>query len=240
MGEDFSFKEIDLEGEETLDTIASATRFNRWMYDTIRPHCTGRILEIGSGIGNISRFFIDSGADIVLSDVRDQYCNRLREKFPTNDVQLIDLVTDGFELKYKGQLESYDTIFALNVIEHIEDDDLAIVNIKKLLRPNGVCVILVPAFDFLYNSFDKDLYHFRRYDRSRLLRLMQPHFKICSSRYFNPVGILGWYVNGNILKKKLIPSDQMALFDRLVPIFKGVDFFTRQVMGLSVIAVGEK
>ena len=55
---EFAFKPVDPEGEDTLHTIALANRFNQWMYSSIKPFCTGDILEIGSGLGNISDFFL--------------------------------------------------------------------------------------------------------------------------------------------------------------------------------------
>ena len=79
-----SFKDFDQEGEENLKAIAEAKKFNKWMYDTIRPYCQGRVLEIGSGIGNISEWFIkDSKVDIVLSDIREQYRVYLRQLYQT-------------------------------------------------------------------------------------------------------------------------------------------------------------
>jgi hypothetical protein len=48
---------IDEMGLEILDTIGEVDKFNKWMYNTIVPYCKEEILEIGSGIGNISRFF---------------------------------------------------------------------------------------------------------------------------------------------------------------------------------------
>ena len=240
MNPSFDYKEFDEEGAATLETIANATRFNAWMYQTIRPYCKGRILEIGSGIGNISQFFIRDDANIVLSDIRDQYCAYLGKNYSSQEVVQMDLVHPNFDQEYASLIDSFDTVFALNVVEHIEDDTLAMTNVKKLLRKEGNCVILVPAFQFLYNSFDKELYHFRRYTRSSLNTLMRPIFSIKYETYFNAIGTLGWFVNANLLKKKLIPSDQMKMFDRLVPVFRAVDFFTKRLLGLSVIIVGQK
>ena len=60
MTENFKFEDIDISGMATLEAINSADKFNKWMYDTIQPFCAGNILEIGSGIGNISKFFINN------------------------------------------------------------------------------------------------------------------------------------------------------------------------------------
>jgi 16S rRNA A1518/A1519 N6-dimethyltransferase RsmA/KsgA/DIM1 with predicted DNA glycosylase/AP lyase activity len=57
----FSFKELDIEGQATLEAIAAAPNFNEWMYTVTSRRLTGRILEIGSGIGNISEQFLNDG-----------------------------------------------------------------------------------------------------------------------------------------------------------------------------------
>ena len=171
----FSYKEVDTEGHETLDVIAEAENFNHWMYSTIKPYCKGRVLEVGSGVGNISAFFIQDGFKIYLTDIRDNYCAELKRKFSAEPnvigVENIDLVDADFDTKYKHHLGSFDTVFALNVIEHIENDGLAIANCKKLLTQNGNLIILVPAYQWLYNNFDKELYHYRRYTAKRMSAL---------------------------------------------------------------------
>jgi hypothetical protein len=78
---EFQFKEVDHEGWTTLNVIGEADNFNQWMYETIAPYCQGKTLEIGSGIGNISQYFVQAKSDIVLSDVRSVYCNVLKKNF---------------------------------------------------------------------------------------------------------------------------------------------------------------
>ncbi|MGG7036924.1 MAG: class I SAM-dependent methyltransferase [Flavobacterium sp.] len=233
-------KEIDLEGLATLSVIEKADRFNGWMYHTIAPFCKGRILEIGSGIGNISQFFIANKQEIVLSDLRDNYIDILKSKF-TAEVVKIDLVDPDFDIKYKDFLGTFDTVFALNVVEHIKDDVQAIANCKKLLKNNGDLIILVPAYQALFNNFDVELEHFRRYTQKTLKPvILKNDLKIIKTFSFNLIGILGWYFSGNILKKKTIPEGQMGLFNLLVPIFKLADKVTFNKIGLSVICVSTK
>lgn len=57
----------------------------------------------------------------------------------------------------------FDNIIMLNVLEHIQNDFLAIKNTFKLLNKNGIVYIEVPAHQFLYDDYDKKLFHFRRY-----------------------------------------------------------------------------
>lgn len=233
-------KTIDLEGLITLNVIEKADYFNEWMYNTISPNCNGKILEIGSGIGNISQFFIKENKDIILSDLRDNYCEILKEKY-TNQVLKIDLVHPNFDIEYSELLESFDSVFALNVVEHIENDITAIANCKKLLKIGGTLTILVPAYQWLYCDFDVELEHFRRYTKTNLNAIINKNqMQIKNTFYFNVIGILGWFWTGKILKKKTIPEGQMGLFNLLVPIFKLADFFTLRKIGLSVICVSVK
>ncbi len=237
----FEYKEIDKEGWETLDAIAEADKFNEWMYNTIRPYCRGKILEIGSGIGNISEFFVKAKSNIVLSDIRPAYCDVLRTKFPGYKVIEMNLTHPEFESVYRDHINTYDTVFALNVVEHIQDDGLALRNCHKLLMKGGKVVILVPAYMWLYNRFDTELEHFRRYNRSRLNQVLKDAgFNIIHSQYFNMMGIPGWYVSGKLQRNKTIPKNQMALYNKLVPVFRLVDICVFNTVGLSVISVGGK
>jgi len=241
MGNQDNFKEFDFEGEENLRAIAEADKFNEWMYQQVVPHCTGKILEIGSGIGNISYFFDRDGMDIDLSDIREQYRSYLKKSFEKRAVLDMDIVADGFIEMHGDKLGTYDAVFALNVVEHIKDDELAIENMIKLLKPGGKIIILVPAYQWLYNGFDVALEHFKRYTKSRLLGIFPTTgAKLIRSWYFNFAGIFGWFLVGSVMKKKLIPESNMKLYNVLTPIFKIADKVVLNKMGLSVIAVYQK
>ncbi|MEI6574714.1 MAG: class I SAM-dependent methyltransferase [Bacteroidota bacterium] len=245
MDKSFDFKPIDEEGAETLDVIRAAPRLNRWMYDTIRPFCKGNILEIGSGIGNISAFFIQNEQFIHLSDIRDVYCERLKSEFGTCPnvlgIDTIDIVASDFETRYAHLLGSFDTIFHLNVLEHIENDKLALQNCYKLLKKDGNLIVLTPAFQTLYNGFDEALDHYRRYSKPGLKQLLlQADFHILHSQYYNLAGILGWYISGKLEKNKTIPMGEMKFYNMLVPIFRLIDRIVFNALGLSVVVVGRK
>jgi 2-polyprenyl-3-methyl-5-hydroxy-6-metoxy-1,4-benzoquinol methylase len=245
MSENFEFKEIDQEGMETLNVVAEADRFNSWMYNSIKPHCQGNILEIGSGIGNISDFFIDDNQDITLSDIRQNYVDVLKKKHQgkpnLKDVIIMDIIDPDFDNKFAKYFNTFDSVYALNIVEHVKDDKQAIANIKKLLKPNGKVSILVPAYQAIYNSFDKELEHYRRYNMQMLDQLMiENELEVIHHQYFNFIGIFGWWFSGNILRKKTIPDRQMKLYNNLVPIFTIIDKVMLNKMGLSVISVGMK
>lgn len=61
-----------------------------------------------------------------------------------------------------------DVLVMLNVLEHIEDDIAALKNSYNILKPGGHLVVEVPAGPFLYDSYDRELQHFRRYSSAEL------------------------------------------------------------------------
>jgi len=241
----FEFSEFDAIGEETLEAIGKAEKFNRWMYQTIKPWCKGEVLEIGSGAGNISQFFLEDGFYLTLTDIRKSYCRKLETKFSDSSslrgVEKMDLVDPDFEKTHAGILGTFDTVFALNVVEHIEDDMLAVKNCRKLLKPGGNLIILVPSFGWMYNRFDVGLGHYRRYTKKSLSRLFgKSGFQILHRQYFNFTGLFGWFFSGKILQRKVIPTGQVSLFNHLIPVVKLLDNLTFRSAGLSTIVVGKK
>ncbi|MEP6260716.1 MAG: methyltransferase [Gillisia sp.] len=232
-------------GKNTLDVIGEADKFNKWMYETILPFTKGRILEIGSGLGNISNFFLENNKEIFLTDLRTEYCTLLQDKFSSKPnllgIDQLNLIHPDFDQVYNDHLEKFDTVFALNVIEHIKDDNLAISNCKKLLKDNGHLIILVPSYQKLFNRFDEELGHFQRYNLNSLHKLFsRNHLSVVHKQYFNLIGIAGWYISGSLMKKESIPSKQMKIYNKLVPVWQVLDMMVQNKIGLSTIVVGRK
>ena len=69
------------------------------------------------------------------------------------------------ENKLMQQLnETFDTIFYISVLEHIENDKKEILNALEKLQNKGHLIICVPAHNYMYSNFDKEIGHFRRYE----------------------------------------------------------------------------
>ena len=245
MAQEIKFEPIDVIGQETLDVISQADRFNYWMYETIRPHCKGAVLEIGSGLGNISQCFLNDQFSITLTDIRANYSQVLRQKFqqhPTlQAVKQLDLTDPKFDQKFASLFNSFDTVFALNVVEHIKDDALALKNAKKLLRKDGHLVILVPSYQLLFNKLDTELGHYRRYTKQSLSKVFEQNkISIIHKSHFNFMGIFAWFISGRLQANNQIPDSQMRLYNFFVPIFKWIDALLLRQWGLSTIVVGKK
>ncbi len=78
----------------------------------------------------------------------------------------------------------FDLITALDVLEHIADDRAAVTAMAAMLRPGGVLVVTVPAFEWLWDQHDEINHHHRRYTAARLLRVLDGHgFERLGLRY---------------------------------------------------------
>ncbi len=241
---EIEFKEIDPIGGETIDVISSANAFNKWTYQRIVPFCKGDILEIGSGMGNISQYFIAAGHAIHLTDVRSHYCKALETRFGAANncqgVTHLDWTASNFADRYAPLLGKFDTIFSLNVLEHIYDDAQALENTQLLLKPSGKLLILVPSYQALYNQLDRNLDHYRRYTtRSLSALLRQKGYRPIHQEYFNCMGIPAWFISGYLQRNQQIPSGQMRLYNAFVPLFKLIDYLVFKKLGLSTIVVSE-
>lgn len=226
-------------GHETLERIAdSLSQYNDWMYEQIAPHVGNHVLEIGSGIGNLSDYLMGSER-LCLSDISETYLSILRERFhgiPSVSIVRWDLDAAPPESLAAG---SFDTIICLNVLEHIQDDLAALSRMRSLLRPGGNLILLVPAHPILFNGFDRGLDHYRRYQKTGLRdALVQTGFQPERLWYFNVLGAIGWFINGNVLRKQILPSGQMKLFDRLVPLLK-LERLAGPPFGISLITVAK-
>ena len=239
----FQFKEHDAEGLETLKAIKDADAFNSWMYSQIAPFVESPVLEIGSGIGNISKCCLADGHSLTMTDIRSEYIDFLKDSFSekTEDILQLDLVDEKFDQNFSNYFGRFKTVFALNVIEHIEDDNKAIQNATKLLCEGGKLIILVPAHAILYNKIDSNLFHFKRYGFRDLSKLMETTpLKLDTIKGFNGLGIAAWVYGGLFSRKGVIAGGDMKFYNRLVPFAKWIDKITFFKLGLSLIAVSRK
>jgi len=208
------------------------------MFDRLRRWVGRRVLEIGSGIGNLSAFLADADCErLVLTDTREEYLDRLRTRFAKHpNVAVARLYLPAELGTLAGQ--HFDTIICLNVLEHVDDDTASLRAIRRMLAPAGRLLLLVPALPALYGTIDTALGHHRRYKRAALTSLMEATgFKVAHLEYFNLAGVPGWWFAGRVLRRQTIPAASLKLYDALVPLFRLERLFPWRV-GQSLIAIG--
>jgi glycosyltransferase involved in cell wall biosynthesis len=227
-------------GYMTLERMSSLKRYNKWIWDGIAPYIGSRVLEVGSGIGNMTRLLY--GRDlIVATDMEKAYLDILRNRFlrnPTIAVDRCDLESD--EDAARLQKHGFDSVVCLNVLEHIEDDRGALLRIKRMLAPGGHVLLFVPADQKLFGTMDTQVGHFRRYSRETLdAVLREAGFEVVKLTYQNIFGRFGWWLNGQVLRRQHLPAGQSKMFDYFVPIMRALEPKSPK-NGLSLVAVGRK
>jgi SAM-dependent methyltransferase len=136
------------------------------------------VLNGGAGQGTLSRRLAELGFEVTSTDVSPEAVELLRERAPGDSLEA-DLTSLPFED------ERFDAAVLGEVLEHIEDDRGALAEVARVLRPQGVLALSVPANPKLHGPSDVWAGHVRRYTRQELL-------EACSAAGFTVHRCLGW------------------------------------------------
>ncbi len=200
------------------------------------PH-NPKILSVGCSTG-VEINFLKQFGDVTAIDIEDEaieYCRQRGLNVVKEDITENNLAAN-----------SYDIIFAMDVIEHIPDHEKAIAEIHRLLKPNGFAVFTVPALMMLWSSFDElsNAPHQRRYHKPDLRNLLQD-FNIKKISYYNFFLFpLVFFVR----KLNLNPKKQLEVPPRLVNkilfhVFSNEKHFLKHTnfpWGSSLISIAQK
>jgi SAM-dependent methyltransferase len=129
----------------------------------------GTILEVGCSSGFMLRLLRERlpHAVIIGSDIVHGPLEQLALSMPDVPLLEFDLV------KCPLPSDSVDAVVLLNVLEHINDDESALRQVYRILKPDGIVVIEVPSGPHLYDIYDKILLHYRRYSMTGLHRIVK-------------------------------------------------------------------
>ncbi|MDX2027154.1 MAG: class I SAM-dependent methyltransferase [Alphaproteobacteria bacterium] len=213
-------------------------RYNEWAMNLFlkgfgRPvEGSTRVLDFGAGLGTLSKiFYRKTGVkpDAVEIDP-NQRSETARQGFPTY-ASLADAPS------------GYDLIFTSNVLEHIEDDEGVLKTLRERLKNNGILLIYVPAFEFLWTSMDDKVGHVRRYHRKDLRdRLQKAGYEILHISYRDSLGfflsILFKFIGS---KQGNLPLRSLYIYDRfLLPISRIIDVALSRFFGKNLFVVARK
>src|SRR5437867_6504886 len=123
--------------------MQKVSRHNRWMWQQLEPYVGSRVLEVGAGVGNMTRFLLRCER-VIATDLDAKYLqilHHLFDAYPHVTIGRYDL--NGGPPPGRG--ERIDTVLCLNVLEHVDDDEQALRALRELLEPGGRLVLLVPA-----------------------------------------------------------------------------------------------
>ena len=220
-----------------LKLAAQAPKYHQWIYDSVQEFVWENILEVGCGIGTMTRFIknkphvlcIDpSGERIRAISSRFKGHNNLR--FIKGDITHANLLKNNY----------FDTILCTNVLEHISDDTAALKEMHTLLQREGHLILFVPALQWLYGTTDAYVNHVRRYSKRGLQdKLKKAGFNITKAKYMNILGIIGWGLYGKILAKPSISEGSLQSYDKLIPFLRVIERWFAPI-GLSLLVIAKK
>ena len=235
--------------------LAEARNYQKWMFDAVQPDLGRRILEIGSGIGNMSRW-LPADELLVLTETEAELLDLLRcrvsDYFGSNvenvHIDTLNISPDTLALAHLARYQ-LDTVVSFNVLEHIEDDRAAVAALVDTLRagpaPVRRLVSFVPAQSWALSNLDRHYGHFRRYSSGRIRELsreLAPDARLTVTP-FNALGLVGWVWNTMILKKMKIDKASVQAYDALCRYTRAADDFVcrrlRYPLGQSFVWVLE-
>jgi glycosyltransferase involved in cell wall biosynthesis len=228
-------------GHVTLVRMSRLEPYNRWLVSRFDGAVGRRVLEIGAGFGNITRHL--RGRELlVASDLDPVALEHLKGTF--RDDPSVRIASYRFPLDPAERDEirrlRIDSVVCLNVLEHIEDDRRTLADMYEVLEPGGRLVLLVPAFQSLFGTLDVHLRHFRRYEKAELeSKIREAGFAIEDLRFVNRPGIFGWWLNGKLLRRRVLPRSQLLAFKLMMPMLER-EKENPPTAGLSLIARARK
>ncbi len=221
-------------GVDNLEVMQEAVNYNRYLLDTVRKYAPpqGNVLDFGAGGGQFAAPLSASGMDITALEPDQLLQQRLR-------AQGLRVVGSTQELPDA----SFNYIYTLNVLEHIDDDEAALRALHSKLTANGKLLIYVPAFPVLYTSMDAKVGHVRRYTRETLMaRVMAAGFRVNRVGYADSIGFFATLVfklSGN--KDGNVSMGALKLYDRAVfPLSRALDLVARRWFGKNLLLVASK
>lgn len=242
-----------------MDLIEKTANQNRHPWELSR---SGNILEIiknysdgfvyadiGSGdkffavnLQNITRnkvFAVDTGYDIEGKDENGIVCFKEVYSLPDNMISCIVM---------------------MDVLEHVEDENVFLQKVLNKLKPGGKIIITVPAMQFLFSGHDVFLNHLRRYNRKDLFSLLNEYdLDIERCHYFYTillfVRVFSLFIEKTGLKRESQNNgignwkySERSFITRLLTFILDIDFCLNKMLnklgvrlpGLSLLAVCRK
>lgn len=138
----------------------------RWIARARPAQPEDTLLDCGAGTGRFARE-MEAHCRVLVLDDHEEALRLLRAQFRPE--QVLSLAGDRVPLPDAA----LDYVTALDVLEHVPDDQAVVDGFARLLKPGGLAVVTVPASMALWSDWDTVLHHFRRYARPQLRGLFR-------------------------------------------------------------------
>lgn len=226
-----------------LEAMDFAENYHRWILELCKPFIGKHVVEVGAGTGSFSKLLLEMNPTSLDLIEPSEMFRELETNFPMSpSIGLHRNIFTRVADKLEQSPQRPDTLFYVNVLEHIEDDRSELAAVRRVLVNDGHICIFVPAMKFLFSDFDKRLGHFRRYKKSDLLKKCEDAgFKIRIARYFDFPGMLPWFIKYRIMRSLSMESKLVRMYDNVaVPIIKRFENVVSPPVGKNLLVVAQK
>ncbi len=204
------------------------------------------VLEVGCGTC-ILRDSLEKETCWII-DAADMNIKALSRAQPSRGKTLFYNIFDENE----NYVSFYDVVLLIDVLEHIEEPNLFLKSLLKHIKPGGYLIINVPALNSLYSKYDKKVGHFRRYNKSSLLKEFNiSDVKILDLRYWGftliPILFIRFVLmkfinqsNKNIINNGFKPPKKFIndIFSKISDI--EVKYIHKPILGTSLLLTAKK
>lgn len=221
-----------------LELFAAATNWKTYLAAVLGRFITGRVLEVGAGIGANIAYLRNPNVTAWTSIEPDrELADRISQRVRGGELPPACRVVSGTIGDLDPALR-FDTILYLDVLEHIAEDRAELACAGRYLAAHGSLVVLAPAHQFLFSAFDAAVGHHRRYDRARLCALTPDGCRLEAFLMLDCAGFFASLANRLMLCAALPSPRQIAVWDKLlVPISRRLDPLTGHKFGKTALAV---
>jgi SAM-dependent methyltransferase len=223
-------------GRRILEAMHHAVRYADTVFHVVQgamPPSSRKVLDFGAGDGLFVERFRNRAVvvDAVEPDVN------LRSRLESTGVT-------AFSSVYTVGDASYDFVYTINVLEHIENLEHVCMELFRVVRPDGKLFVFVPAFEILWTSLDDEVTHIQRFTRASLRKVLeQSGFVVEHTEYFDSLGFPAALGVRMLEKFNLFRYDgsTVGFYDQyLFPVSRRLDCFFRHILGKNVVAFAAK
>jgi SAM-dependent methyltransferase len=221
-------EKVDYNGADNLAMMSYAVNYNgglfKWVSSDIRPG--EAVLDFGAGNGEYANRFPIGSVDAA-----------------EIDPELLPLIKQPVYTDISTLAKSYDLIYTINVLEHIEHHGEIVKELYKKLKPGGRLKVFVPARQEIFSNMDEHVGHYRRYDKKLVRQILEDAgLRVTDCRYYDFAGYFISLIYKWLGKDGRITKESVIFYDRIIfPVSRLFDTLTGgQVIGKNVIATAVK
>lgn len=217
-------EKVDYNGSDNLAIMSFATNYNsglyQWVARDVKPGMD--VLDFGAGNGEYANRFPIGSIDA--AEIDPELIPQIKQPVVT------DIDTLG---------KTYDLVYTINVLEHIEHHAEMTRKLADKLKPGGRLKVFVPARQEIFSNMDTHVGHYRRYDKALVRQILeQAGLRVTDVRYYDFAGYFISLLYKWLGKDGRITKESVVLYDRVIfPISRLFDKLTGgQIIGKNVIA----